>query len=98
MNKTEYILSCVAEECSEIIKACEKAKRFGLHDFDCNSENETTNLECIIGEFNDLMGAYVKMVRMGIVKEGALDTKIINQKVTKIEHFMNYSKALGHLK
>ncbi len=30
MNKTEYLLVCLAEECAEIQQAVDKALRFGL--------------------------------------------------------------------
>ena len=32
MNKVEYFLTCLNKECSEIIKDCSKALRFGLND------------------------------------------------------------------
>jgi hypothetical protein len=90
----------MAEECAEIIKAIDKALRFGLDNHYPNDDREVANREWILDEINDFLGACNKAIHMGvlIVNNPLKDESQINQKVKKIEWFMNYSRKLGTLK
>ncbi len=98
MNKIEYLLVCLNEECSEIIKLTDKALRFGLNDSPPSADNPGTNLENIMHELNDLMGVCKMMVDEGIFKaEEIMNEGKVAQKVEKIKKFMKYSAEKGIL-
>ncbi len=99
LNETEYILACLSEECSEVIKLVDKALRFGLHDHDFNCKDKITNLDKIVMELTDIHGVCRKMDKMHIFElKHVLHEERIIQKVKKIEWFMNYSRKNGALK
>ncbi|WP_435626968.1 hypothetical protein [Candidatus Ferrigenium straubiae] len=94
MNRKEYLLTCLAEECAEVAQACSKALRFGLDD---KRPNHTlTNAQYISAEINDVI-ALVKMLE----EEGLLPRqnsfREIEAKKAKMEHFMEYAKQRGTL-
>ncbi len=51
------------EECSELIKACCKAKRFGLYNFHPKDPDEKTNLIRIMDEWNDVIIRYKELIQ-----------------------------------
>ena len=53
MTKTEYLLTCLAEECAEVSKAAIKALRFGL-DGSHPDTPMTTNAMALLDELTDL--------------------------------------------
>jgi hypothetical protein len=53
MTKTEYLLTCLSEECSEIIQSASKALRFGLNEV--GPGQTEPNEKRIIGEYLDLV-------------------------------------------
>jgi len=96
MNRREYLLSCLGEECAEIIKETSKANRFGL-------KNEHpwgggTNEEKIQIEFSEAM-AVMQMLIHEFFEE--IDTKTLEtvqkDKKLRIEKYMEYSKECGTL-
>jgi NTP pyrophosphatase (non-canonical NTP hydrolase) len=98
LNETEYILTYLTEECAEIIKAANKAIRFGLKDYSLNDKEKGTNLEALVEEINDLMGVLKKMSMMKIFTlEEVQDQEKMYLKVGKIEWFMDYSRNRGCL-
>lgn len=93
MNTTEYLLSCLIEECAEVIQRATKAQRFGLREI--QPEQELTNLQRLATELADLMGTIELLKEHGIrfpISSFAIDTK-----VEKIKKFMDYSRELGAL-
>lgn len=52
MNKQEYLLTCLAEECAEVAQRCTKALRFGINE--CQPGQELSNEERLNIELNDL--------------------------------------------
>lgn len=91
MNKTEHLLTCLIEECSEIQHAASKALRFGLLDGEPNGS--TTNKEDIEAELSDLLSV-VKMLQKDDVL-GNIEPRY--EKERKIEKFMEYAWNRGRL-
>lgn len=93
MNTTEYLLSCLIEECAEVIQRATKAQRFGLQEV--QPEQELTNEERLAAELADLTGVlemlYEHKVQL-IAEEGAIAAK-----KKKILKFMDYSRDQGCL-
>lgn len=93
MNKTDYLLTCLAEESGEIIQAVGKALRFGLEDG--YPETERTNRTDLQAELNDLF-AVVELLQDQKDLVG-LDRAVINAKKAKVLHWMKYSTERGRL-
>lgn len=64
MNKTQFLLTLLGEECSEVQQRCSKAVLFGMDEVQDGQPH--TNSEMILHEFNDLVavieGLYQKPV------------------------------------
>jgi hypothetical protein len=55
MTKTENLLTILAEECAETAQRVSKAIRFTLDEIQPNQEEDLTNAERIVYEFNDIV-------------------------------------------
>lgn len=99
MNKTEYLLTCLAEECSEVQKNVGKALRFGLDDMDPNTKTGT-NSELILEEFYHVCAIVEMLQENGDFKRHSnfFQEESINEKKRRVEKFMEYSKQKGTLK
>ncbi len=94
MNKTEHLLSCLAEECAEIQQAVCKALRFGLNDG--HPEKTTTNAQDIAKECADIVAVIELLEDNGIIpKVGTLPA--LEQKKCQILHYMAYAQEQGTL-
>jgi len=94
MTREEHLLVVLSEECSEVAKETAKALRFGLNDKEPNQN--ITNCEKIVTEFNDLFAVMRMLVDDGIIPEGdMLDIKAIEAKKQKVEKYLKYSKSVG---
>lgn len=93
MNTTEYLLSCLIEECAEVIQRATKAQRFGLREI--QPEQEFTNEERLAAELDDLLGTLSLLAEQGVRLSSSSER--IRAKVLKVEKFMNYSRELGAL-
>lgn len=94
MNYTEYLLTCLAEECAEIGLAASKALRFGLKDAHPKNDN-VPNDERIAMELDDLMGVHALLIERGLLRE--TNEHNAEQKAIKVRRFMKYSKERGTL-
>lgn len=101
MNRQEYLLAVLAEECAEVAQRATKALRFTLEECEPDTgKEESTNAMRIMEEFMDLL-ATMEMLQ----EDGSLPTMStvatrlrIQMKKTKVEKFMRYSKQLGTLR
>lgn len=95
MNIEQYILICMAEECSEVSHRISKALRFTLDEIEPG--HTLTNGTRIVNEIIDLLSVIDLAVRYGIIVDpfNSLPLKILKQE--KIAKFMNYSLELGVL-
>jgi NTP pyrophosphatase (non-canonical NTP hydrolase) len=98
MNRLEYLLTCLAEECSELAIECSKSKRFGL---DSYGENDTvalrySNSENLVKNFVDVY-AIIKMLD----QEGYINSNFtafqVAAKIDKVNKYYNISKQLGYV-
>lgn len=93
MTTTEYLLSCLIEECAEVIQRATKAQRFGLDEV--QPEQSLTNQERLAAELADLTGTIELLKDKGIrlpISDNAIEAKI-----EKVKKFMDYSRELGVL-
>lgn len=94
MNKKEYLLTAVGEECSEVHQRCSKALRFGMSEV--QPEQALTNEIRILREFNDLLATMEMLFECSVGE--LIDREQIREKKLKVEKFMNYSMECGTLK
>lgn len=93
----DYLLTCVAEECSEICKEATKGIRFGLHD---QWEEKPTAHDALIAEYYDLVAVMEMLFENKILCKPS-EEKIVNMiehKKHRVRHFMKYSAERGHFK
>ncbi len=86
----EECLNILQEECSEVIQAASKIKRFGLHNR--HNPEDLTNLQNLELELGDVL-ALIDLCRMsgiGITDEGLQRAK--ENKVQRITKWMNTAK------
>jgi len=94
MNKTEYLLTCLGEECAEVQQAVAKALRFGL---DVGFPGgKTTNAQDIAKECVDVI-AVIEMLESDKIINNIRTQKAIDKKKDKVFHYMEHSKKLGTL-
>lgn len=89
MNRTEHLLTILAEECAEVAQRSSKALRFGLKEIEPGQS--LTNEQRICYELNDLLGV-VSM--LGLLN---IDLESIEAKKIKVETFLEYSRKQGTL-
>lgn len=97
MNRQEYMLTCLAEECLEVAKRCTKALRFGLDEV--QPGHELTNADRIQEEMIDVLTIHRMLKEEGLLPVGLLneDLMAMETKREKVEKFMAYSREQGCL-
>ncbi len=91
MNRAEYLLTCLAEECVEVAQRAMKALRFGLSEVQTGQDK--TNIERIEEEFIDLL-----TVMAVFQKENSVPQNLafgFNKKLEKLQKYMEYAKSVG---
>lgn len=94
MNRTEHLLTCLAEECAEVQQAVAKALRFGLDDGYPGAA--TTNAQDIAREFADLL-AVIEMLEDAKAIARSTDTHAIERKKSRVTAYMIYAEERGAL-
>lgn len=94
MNRTEHLLTCLAEECAEVAHRVSKALRFGLAEV--QPEQTLTNAERIGLEFRDLLAVF-EMLEEECGLYMHCDKLGIEFKKNKVRKFMEYSEQCGTL-
>jgi len=97
MDRREHLLTCLAEECTEVGQRVAKALRFGLDEVQAGQT--LTNRQRIAEEYRDLVAVANILVEEGIlaVHEMAVRQKDVEAKRAKIERFMEISRREGVL-
>lgn len=97
MNTVEHILTCLAEEGSEVTKDVTKSLRFGLDDRNILNPTGPTNRERLIDELNDLLGVTWLLVDEGVLPPNWMNAEKQIAKKEKVLKFMQYAKEHGAL-
>lgn len=93
MNKTEYLLICLAEECAEVQHAITKSLKFGLDNW--HPTHGTFNRELVAKELEDLLAVMVMLQEEGCVRE--LTQSAMAGKTQRVKEYMNCSRESGVL-
>ena len=97
MDKEQYILTCLQEECAEVIHIISKIKRFGITDHHPNTGIE--NKVSLSNELVDLI-AVTEMTIHEVMQDhlsSYYHCDAIQDKKRKVKKFMEYSKSRGCL-
>lgn len=95
MNRTEHLLTIMAEECNEVAQRISKALRFGLEEK--QEGQEFTNAERIEHEMSDLLTVRAMLMEEGSLQEPKDLAERCSRKFNKIECYLKYSAECGTL-
>lgn len=96
MNRTEYLLICLMEECAEVQKIAAKSLRFGLANH--HPDGIETNREALERELKDVDATRYMLAGLGIVPFPiVIDQDALLRKIEKVTRFMEVSKMCGTL-
>lgn len=96
MTKTEYLLTCLIEECTEVQQAATKCLRFGLNNYHPDHP-EATNVEDLERELIHIYAVRFMLGYEGIISGDPIMTEQITPKVEKVLRFMEVSRSEGRL-
>ena len=94
MNRTEYLLTCLAEECCEVGQRVSKILRFGAKEI--QPGYASTNIERLNDELADLYGV-LRMLQLedcGVILHSGTTDKML-EKEKKVNKYFEYSKKMG---
>ena len=97
MNNTEHLLTCLAEEASEIIKDVSKSLRFGLDDVNVLDPDGPSNRQRIVNELNDFIALVEMCVEYRILPKHWPSASCRAAKTRKVLQFMDYAREQGTL-
>ena len=92
MTRQEHLLTILIEECNETAQRATKALRFGLEE--TQPEQDLTNAERIVYEFNDIVAVMELLHAEGNLSK-VFDAVASGIKKTKIEKYFSYSAHCG---
>lgn len=97
MNKSEYLITKLMEECAEVAQRCSKILCFGIHEKEPGQE--LNNEERLLNEYHDLLGVFESLEDEKIVRTTTGDELMdaIADKKQKVKKFMAYSVNCGTL-
>jgi len=90
MNKQEYLLLCLAEECNELAQNCIKCLRFTTE----HHYYELSNIERVQLELTDVMSVLYLLENELKIE---FDKKFSQDKIDKLKGYMVRSQQLGTL-
>lgn len=90
MTPLEHVLTCLAEECAEVIQAVTKGLRFGLDDG--HPARQSNNAQDIVHEINDIFGVLEVLKEMQVPLSGLADPEQIQAKKDKMQAMMRYAE------
>ena len=93
MNRSEYLLTCLSEECAEVAQRVAKAQRFGLSEV--QKGHDVNNAYRILDEYSDLVSVMAILIEDGILPEVVVTQFTIDAKRKKIEKYLEISRQQG---
>lgn len=93
MNRTEHLLTILAEECTEVAQRCTKALRFTLDEV--QPGQELSNAQRIVDEIDDVLGVFGMLRAGGLLPPTSHDRQ--EAKKAKVEQYLKLSEAWGAL-
>ena len=99
MNKIEYLLTCLVEECAEVQQEATKSIRFGLDD---QFEDMPLNRERLVLEFIDVVAILDLLDQEGVLpselfSNETMSERLIQKKKEKVAKYMEYARERGTL-
>jgi hypothetical protein len=100
LNRKEYLLNLVQEECAEVAKRASKCIRFGV--YEVRTDRTKNNLQLLAEEYLDLM-TIIDMLNdelcgeFGEVFNSETAADYMEAKRDKVEKYMGYSRECGLL-
>ena len=95
MTEKEMLLIILAEECAETAHRISKALRFTLEEVEPNQkETSLTNGERILYEYNDILAIMEILQERGVFPKKTYPL-LIEDKKSKVEKYLEYSRTLG---
>lgn len=92
IDREKYLLTCAAEEATEVAVRCSKAIRFGLSEV--QRGQPFSNGERINAEINDFLGV-IDMLTEEFGLPFSIQPGLMEAKREKVNQFYEYSAALG---
>lgn len=92
MDREQFLLTKLAEECSEVAQMALKTQQFGMNE--CKPGQKQTNKERLHGELHDL-NAIVQMLNQECNFEFKPSKEAIDKKIDRVDLFYGYSHTLG---
>lgn len=93
MNREQFLLTLLSEECAEVAQRCSKSIRFGLDEI--QEGQAKNNQERLVEELRDLMTILHLLRKEGYLNSLAVLNKIDSSRIVKIDLFYKYSKELN---
>jgi len=97
MNKKEHLLTCLTEECAEVIQVADKGMRFGTDD---SYPNESaTNAYNIVKEYIEITAVMDMLLDEGFLISLSDDeaNEIFIAKQQRVRDYMDYARSRGTL-
>lgn len=99
MNREEYLLDCLSEECAELAQVASKSLRFGLNNKVPGTKEEKTNTDDLITEYLQIVAVIEMLQEIGSIPviDYRKATKIKKKKKDKVSFFMKkyFNKSKG---
>ena len=86
----DELLTLLAEECSEVIKAVCKIQRHGLRSYNPHGEPGVTNLDTLIREMGDVRAAMKLLCDIGMIDNDAVINDAAN-KLTTVHKWLHHN-------
>ena len=92
LTTEQYLLNCLAEECSEVIQRVTKSLRFGLDEV--QEGQPLTNAERLAYEYNDILSVMEELLEVVDIPDVG-SAEQIARKSSKIRKYLEYSRSIG---
>lgn len=96
MNREQYLLVKLMEECAEIIQIASKSIRFGLHNYHPDVPHGQNNKYHLEQELIDVLAVLTVMYEEELLDSDAEVTDAeISKRIEKLEQYYDISREIG---